>query len=82
MEKLGLKFKVVKGDGNCLFRSFSDQVEGSENNHAFYRQSSIEYMTANEEHFKNFMEDDEKFEDYINKMKKDGEWGGNLEIYV
>jgi hypothetical protein len=26
---LKIKLKDVKGDGNCLFRSFSDQVDGS-----------------------------------------------------
>jgi OTU domain-containing protein 3 len=72
----------VRGDGNCLFRAFSDQIEGSENNYSFYRQSAIDYMKGNEDHFKFFIEDDEPFEDYIKDMIKDGTWGGNLEIYV
>jgi OTU domain-containing protein 3 len=43
MEDLGLRIKEVKGDGNCLFRSVSDQVEGCENNHHFYRQSAVKF---------------------------------------
>jgi len=35
--QFGLKIKIVKGDGNCLFRSFSDQLDGNENNHVKYR---------------------------------------------
>jgi len=72
----------IKGDGNCLFRAFSDQIEGCENNFSFYRKSAIDYMKENDHHFKFFIEDDETFEDYIEDMIKDWTWGGNLEIYV
>jgi OTU domain-containing protein 3 len=72
----------MRGDGNCLFRSVADQIEGNENNHYFYRTSAIDYMEENQDHFKFFIEDDRSFEDYIKEMKKDGIWGGNLEIYV
>jgi hypothetical protein len=39
-------------------------------------------MVENQDHFKFFIEDDLTFEDYIKDMKKDGTWGGNLEIYA
>ena len=39
-------------------------------------------MIDNKDHFENYIEDDIKFDDYIENMKKDGKWGGNLEIYV
>lgn len=39
-------------------------------------------MIEQQDHFKFFIEDDVTFEDYIKEMKKDGVWGGNLEIYV
>ncbi len=35
--RFGLKLKEVRGDGNCLFRSFSDQLDGVESNHSEYR---------------------------------------------
>ena len=75
-----MRIKEVKGDGNCLFRSVSEQLEGNENNHAFYREEAIKYMQANENDFKFFIEDDKTFENYIKDMAKDGTWGGNLEI--
>ncbi len=34
---LGLCIKEVAGDGNCLFRSISDQLEGNEGRHGYYR---------------------------------------------
>jgi len=33
-----IKLKDVAGDGNCLFRSFADQFDGSENSHMFMRE--------------------------------------------
>lgn len=51
MAKLGLRIKgivkflfntiEVKGDGNCLFRSISDQIEGNDINHQFYRKAAV-----------------------------------------
>ena len=38
-------------------------------------------MKNNKEDFLPFLDEDEKFEDYIEAMSKNGEWGGNLEIY-
>lgn len=57
-------------------------MEGTEDKHEFYREQAVIYMVENKDHFENYIEDDVKFEDYIDNMKKDGKWGGNLEIYV
>lgn len=32
--------------------------------------------------FEPFMEDDEKFDGYLARMSKDGEWGGHQELYA
>ena len=82
LENLGYFIKEVKGDGNCLFRSVSEQIEGDENNHQIYRQKCVEYMKENKDEFSPFLEEDEPFDTYIEKISKDGEWGGNLEIYA
>mmetsp|Transcript_105454 Transcript_105454/g.304489 ORF Transcript_105454/g.304489 Transcript_105454/m.304489 type:complete len:104 (-) Transcript_105454:5498-5809(-) len=34
---LGVRVNVVKGDGNCMFRSIADQLEGNPQEHATYR---------------------------------------------
>ena len=39
------------GDGNCLFRSISHQVYGTENHHLLIRRKCVEYMSHNSEHF-------------------------------
>ena len=38
------------------------------------------FMEQNRDDFEPFIEDDEKFDDYLNRMSWDKEWGGNLEI--
>jgi len=80
LEVFGVKIKVVKGDGNCLFRTISDHMEGNENHHYEYRKQIIQFMIMNREYFEPFIEDDEKFDDYIRDMQKEAVWGGNLEL--
>ena len=82
LKKLGFYIKEVKGDGNCLFRSVSEQFEGNENNYAIYRQKCVDYMKENKDAFIPFLEKEEPIDTYIEKISKDGEWGGNLEIYA
>ncbi len=43
---LGLKFKEIRGDGNCLFRSLSDQIYGDESKHFIVRKSITAYIRA------------------------------------
>lgn len=38
----------VGGDGNCLFRSIADQLDGTENTHAFLREEACKYILNNE----------------------------------
>ena len=82
LETLGYFIREVEGDGNCLFRSVSEQVEGNESNYKEYRERCINYMIGNKDEFAAFIEDDEPFDKYIDRMSKDSEWGGNLEIYA
>lgn len=82
MKKLGYYIKEMQGDGNCLFRSFADQYENNQNNYNVFREKVIQYMTDNLEEFKPYIEDDETIDQYLDKMAKDGEWGGNLEIHA
>jgi len=41
LAKLNLVIKEVSGDGNCLFRSISDQMEGHEHAYDTYRQGCV-----------------------------------------
>ena len=82
LKKIGYFIREVKGDGNCLFRAVSEQIEENENNYEEYRRKCIEYMKVNKDTFIPFLEEDEPFDTYIEKIAKSGEWGGNLEIYA
>lgn len=59
----------VDGDGNCMFRSLSDQLYGSDERYAAIRAAVVAYMKREAEHFSCFMEDDEPFDQYIKDMK-------------
>jgi len=74
----GLSLHEIRGDGNCLFRSFADQIERDENLHANYRAKCIAYMRTNRDEFEPFMTED--YDDYVDEMAQLQEWGGNMEI--
>ena len=70
--------KPVKGDGNCLFRSFSYLITGSEEHHLDIRHWVCEYINL-------YWEKIEKFsskQNYVSvsKMAKPGVWGTYIEI--
>lgn len=77
----GLKIKVVAGDGNCLFRSLSDQVYGSEDFHALVRESCMNYISLEKEFFSQYIIGGlEAFEDYVTHKRQNAVWGDDLEI--
>ena len=39
LESQGLKYREMGADGNCLFRSIADQLEGIESRQDYYRQT-------------------------------------------
>eukprot|EP01041_Mallomonas_annulata_P002827 gene2827-5555_t len=82
LHTMGLRIEYIEGDGNCLFRSIADQLEGISQSHAVYRKKIVDYISDHDDHFRLFMEDDEPFPEYINRMRKDGEWGGHQELYA
>ncbi len=79
---LKIKLKDVKGDGNCLFRSFSDQVDGSQDTHVLMREQACKYMIAHQQFFQPFLDEDQDgtFTNYVAAMRKNGEWGGHLQL--
>jgi len=80
LEAIGLAIKDVAGDGNCLFRAMADQMTGDPNNHSTYRKQICDYIFHNREDFEPFIEDDEPFEAYLTRMRRNATWGGHLEI--
>eukprot|EP00300_Choanocystis_sp_HF-7_P013894 c18492_g1_i1.p1 GENE.c18492_g1_i1~~c18492_g1_i1.p1 ORF type:complete len:350 (+),score=95.47 c18492_g1_i1:28-1050(+) len=80
LRPLNLELSDVESDGNCLFRAIADQLEGDESLHKTYRQKILEFIRTNREDFEFFIEDDEPFDDYLQRMADNAEWGGQLEI--
>ena len=80
---VGLRWKEIKGDGNCLFRTFADQLHGDESRHTEVRQKCMDLMEADRDHYQWFVEEEEyedDFDRYLCDLRGDGAWGGNLEI--
>lgn len=78
-EALGIR--DVRRDGNCFFRAVSDQLYGTEEHHAYLRGCACDYMQRNEELLTPFLADtDDSFSSYVDDMRCDGVWAGNLEV--
>jgi hypothetical protein len=82
LSQSGLTVHIMDGDGNCLFRSIADQVAGDAELHMVIRSRIMRYIKANGDHFRLFMEDDEDFDAYIERMEQSEEWGGHQELYA
>lgn len=93
LAELGLEWVEMNADGNCLFRSLSDQLCGDfGSKHSVIRQHICDYMEKNKEDFETFLvyedkhdheqteEDARDFKHYIEQMRGDGDWGGHLEL--
>ena len=79
LSKYNLVFKEMASDGNCLFRAISDQLEGDDSKHVFYRRRAVVHILANKTDFVPFI-NDETIEEYCAKMGRDTVWGGQLEL--
>jgi hypothetical protein len=76
-------------DGNCFYRSVSDQLFRDQGNgHVIVRHQINNHIRKNGEEFKNFLLlNDSNLEltdlgKYINRMGQDGAWAGHTEIYA
>lgn len=83
LELKALRLEDIEGDGNCLFRSVSDQLFGHENKHRDLRRACVEYMADNKDLLQHFIDEDEDlgFDDYLAWIAKDTNWAGYFEIY-
>jgi len=74
---LGLQVREIPGDGNCLFRAVSDQLEGHARNHMDYRLRTTAYMESCRDDFEPFVEDDVPFDRHLANLRKSGTFAGN-----
>ena len=79
-------FRDVVGDGNCGYRAIAIQLFENESYHNIIRQHVYEYLKINKDQFIDFIFDtDNKLlnnEEYIEKIKNDKFWMGDLEMSV
>ncbi|CAF1175029.1 unnamed protein product [Adineta steineri] len=76
LRAFNLQLRDIVGDGNCLFRSFADQMDGDQHRHASYRKKICDYMDNNREDFEPFIVD-QTFDAFVRSLSKDGTYGGN-----
>lgn len=76
----GLHMLQVGGDGNCQFRSASQQLFGTEAHHGYVRQQAVEYMRSHKALFSGFCADAVEFERYLARMERDRTWGDELTL--
>jgi len=65
-------------DGNCLFRSFSDQLYGTPEHHALVRDRCCKYIAIERNYFEQFVA--EPFNEFLTRIQREGEWGDDVEI--
>lgn len=79
LENEGLSIVDMSSDGNCLFRSLSDQLYNDRGHHHDEIRSDIcDFLAANKEEFEMFLstQDAKDFESYVADTRRDGVWGG------
>jgi len=78
MEMFQAKARPVEADGNCQFRALALQLHGNEDEHAKVRSATVEWLKRMQERYCDFIH--EPFEDYLNRMACNGEWGDNVTL--
>jgi len=73
-----MRVVFVEGDGNCMFRSVSHQVYGTDEHHSQLRSFTAQYMTVERAYFSGWVADD--FLQYIARLEKNGTWGDDPEL--
>lgn len=68
----------VQGDGNCQFRSLSDQLYRSPDHHKFVREQIIQQLKSYPDLYAGYVP--MGYCDYLKKMSKSGEWGDHVTL--
>ncbi|KAG4910750.1 hypothetical protein JHK87_056866 [Glycine soja] len=68
----------VQGDGNCQFRSLSDQLYRSPDHHKFVRQQIVQQLKSYPDLYAGYVP--MAYIDYLKNMSKSGEWGDHVTL--
>ncbi|XP_041992210.1 OVARIAN TUMOR DOMAIN-containing deubiquitinating enzyme 12-like [Salvia splendens] len=72
-----VEFKV-QGDGNCQFRALSDQFYRTPEHHKFVREQIVNQLRSLPEIYEGYVP--MAYDQYLIKMKKNGEWGDHVTL--
>ncbi|KAG9441853.1 hypothetical protein H6P81_017707 [Aristolochia fimbriata] len=68
----------VQGDGNCQFRSLSDQFYRSTEHHKFVRQQVVNQLKAHPDIYEGYVP--MAYAEYLKKISEAGEWGDHVTL--
>lgn len=78
----------IRGDGNCMFRSVSYCIYGTQERHREIRLRVVDRVVDNWYRYKDFIIGDRSYgqqiyhpSDYRNLMSRDGEYAGHVELH-
>ena len=87
LQTQSLTIRTMSSDGNCLFRSISDQLYGDSGiSHSTIRSEICNHISNNTDEYQHFLlmdEDDEDIMDitsYVDEMREEKTWGSDVEI--
>ena len=83
LQHLNLKLFLIEEDGNCLFRAMSHQLYGSQDCHAIIRKRCCDYIELETDYFNEYVANVAgtlTLSNYVNNMRRNRTWGGNLEL--
>ncbi|GMH33278.1 hypothetical protein BSKO_01112 [Bryopsis sp. KO-2023] len=75
----GLQEKLVRGDGNCQFRSISDQLYRSPKYHRKVRSLIVTQLRAEHQDYECYVPD-VPYEVYLKDMARNGTWGDHVTL--
>ncbi|CAF2118387.1 BnaA03g55290D [Brassica napus] len=78
LQLYGLVENKIEGDGNCQFRSLSDQLYRSSEHHNFVREQVVNQLAYNREMYEGYVP--MAYTDYLKTMKRNGEWGDHVTL--
>jgi len=78
MDMHNAKAIPVEADGNCQFRALSQQLYGDESQHDAIRANIVQWLKSKPEQYADFVH--EPFDDYIDRLARNGEWGDNVTL--
>mmetsp|Transcript_16382 Transcript_16382/g.28091 ORF Transcript_16382/g.28091 Transcript_16382/m.28091 type:complete len:354 (-) Transcript_16382:858-1919(-) len=78
LERLNLEMLIMLGDGNCQFRSISNELFGTQDHHTNVRRHVVQHIRTHQEEYEGFL--GESFTEYLAAMSRAQTWGDELTL--